>query len=798
MADTRPPADTTELQAGDSVNAPDLSESSPKRSISSAEQAWNIARRLEKDRETPNKVNAQVERNYKGKRPYDPGTMTGASQSWRSNFSSLAMKSIIDKCIPNAIALLNSMRYLTASQLPATYENAQEKSDKFRDRITKAIRGWEEWDTFEWELWREVILHGGGIAMHINRYSPWPKFYRLHEAFVPSFTGQNSKGVQVIAAMEDRLLHDFVEQVANKNHARAAGWDIDKAFEALKKAMPVKASASGISKGDVRTYEDVIAEGNLGNTIEGAKAVKMYHVLAVEPETKKVSYYGLNREGEHEALIHKDDAFDSMESTVALFALTPGTFYGSIGLGKTIVNACIALERNRNRMMDQLRLAGLMVVKTDATKSPTLQMRVMHPFILAATDGTIEQQQLQANIESFIDTDNQLLRWIEQAAGAYISDLRGPDENPTTATEEQIRQRNQSQQQAAFLARAASQHAKLVANIQKRLLDPDTLDDTAKEVQRALKEDDGLSEVEIKYLRDCPVAEVVEGPIEARNAKVIAAGAALKGDPNFDQYILSNQVATAMVDPVFTKDVMLPEASVQANEIEGSRQQLQENEAMIAGAPMPVSPRDMHPAHLKVMFGEMRQGIPSVVQGDPKVMDAMNLMLHHGDAHIQEMDKAGAKPAETKPYRDNLKAFDELLKKTGEHYAKQAALQQQGPPPGTMAVPHGPGSMSGEIAPGVGAPVPQGQPAQPMEPASAADLVKMYVAPETPAEIKVQIEEKIGLTPSTVEQHQAAAALAAVEKHPSLPSKVGSNSAPPAGPPATPLDRGAMMGNNSP
>ncbi len=368
----------------------------------------------------------------------------------------MAMKSIIDKCIPSAIALFNTMEYLTASQLTPTYENAQAKSDKFRDRITKAIRGWAEWDTFQWSLWKETILHGGALAIHINRYSPWPKMYKLNEAFVPSFTSQNSKGVQMLAAMEDRLLHEFVDQVKNKDHARSAGWDIGKAEAALKKALPIKPSNNELSQGDVRTYEDVIREGNLGNTIAGSKAVKMWHVLAVEPETKKVSYYGLNREGEHEALIHKDDAFPSMEETVALFALTPGTFYESIGLGKTIVNACIALERNRNRMMDQLRLAGLMVIKTDASKSPTLQMRIMHPFILAASDGTIEQQQLQPNIESFIDTDNQLLRWIEQAAGAYISDIRGPDDAPTTATEEQIRERNQSQQRSAFLARIAA------------------------------------------------------------------------------------------------------------------------------------------------------------------------------------------------------------------------------------------------------------------------------------------------------------------------------------------------------
>lgn len=767
----------------DSVNSPDLDKGENLRAITSAAQAWNISKKLKKDNIPRNNTNAEVQRHYNGRRPFSPAALKADNQGWRNNFSSRAFASVVNKCIPSPISLFNSSPYLTASKLNPKRTNAEEKSSRARDLVTRTIRGWENWGTFQWKLWKEVILHGGAFAVHLHRYSPWPRVFKLNEGIVPPFTGQSSKEIQVINLEIDWLIHEFVEQVKNPETAGAAGWDIKAAEKALRDCLPLKAT-DGNTLEDRRKYEDLIREGNLGASMEGSKAVKMSYVLAVEPQTKKVSYYGLNREGEHEALIHKDDAFPSMEETVAMFALEPGTFYESIGLGKNIVNACIALERNRCRMLDQLKIAGLPIVKTDATKSPTIQTRMQHPFILVAADGEISQEQIAANIEAYTAADNALLRWIEQAAGAYITDLRGPDDNPTTATEEKIREQNQSQQRAAFLARAAEQHAKLITNWQKRLLDPETQDPIAKELQRALKEDVGMDAEEIEEFRNSPVAEVVNGTIEVRNAKIITACQALAGNPNFDQYILDEIKATAMVDPDFTKAVMLPEANVQANEIEANRLQLMENEDMLAGAPMGVSPRDLHPSHLDTLISEMRTGIPNIIAGDTKSMDGMNLMLHHGMGHVQEMQKAGAKPAETQPYVDKLKKFDELLTKAAEQHRQQNQLAAQGPPPGTMQVPHGPGSMNGEVAPGVGAPF-NPPPAAPLpEPPSASDLVKMYVAPDTPAEIKVQIERKLGLTPSTVEQHQATQAANAVEKHPDLPSKIPPSSpAPQNGPP---------------
>src|SRR5207253_2030040 len=123
------------------------------------------------------------------------------------------------------IAQFNAARYLTASKVADKFENAAEKTAKARDRITKAIRGWVDWDKFEWELWSEVILFGAGIAGHIDRYSPWPRFFKLDEGNVPEFTGQNAGSVQTVKCNIDWLIHEFTGQVSDQAIAKAAGWD---------------------------------------------------------------------------------------------------------------------------------------------------------------------------------------------------------------------------------------------------------------------------------------------------------------------------------------------------------------------------------------------------------------------------------------------------------------------------------------------------------------------------------------------------------------------------------------------
>jgi hypothetical protein len=699
------------------------------KAISSGEQAYAIASKLESDQINRNNFEALVDKKYNGDLPFSRQALRDSGEAWRHNFNTNFMSGVISKIIPAPVGLIDGSQYLTMSYLCDETPEAANKTEIFRDKITTAIRTWNGWKNFQYSLWTEVILHGNAIVACLNPFTPWPEMYRTDRAFLPSGTGQHATNVSFFSAKKDFLVHEFVEFIKDKEIADEAGWDTDASIQAVNDALPKR--TTGIPN-EPRSYEDAIREGNPGASYSGAKVIEVFHVLAVEPDSQKVTQYIVNRNGKHEVLFQKDERFDNIKDVITLFTLEPGngTFYGSKGTGRLVYNLSLAIEANRNKFFDQLHLAGMTIFKTDLTKTPTMQLKIRHPFLIVAGDGDIEQQPIAPDVAVFKEADDQAARWVEQAIGAYISDLHGEDQGPhPTATEEQIRAQREQQFKIAFLARAWGQHSELISIIQRRLCDPDTQDDIAKGVQKDLEEA-GLLPEEIKELAESPVAQVVQDVSNSKDQKVIGAFQVLRGDPNVDQHKLLDRTITAMVDPNFTKDILLDEQGLQANEIEGYRQQILEDEAMIQGASMPVSPRDPHEVHLKTALGELKMGLPQLAASkDPKMMDAYNLTLRHLDGHIQAWTEAKGDPQQIKPYQDAINGFDKALEAIAQDAQKGAANAQNGPqnapqqPPGGQIPP--PEDHIGKIASSI-------------------------TYKDAPDDVKRQIEAAAGFQPSTV------------------------------------------------
>lgn len=746
----------------DSANPPDLDSSGKarRRAITSGDQAFSIAEKMVADQKTRNDYEAIVDRKYNGDLPFNQAALINAGEAWRNNFSTGFMSGIIGKVIPEPVKIIDNARYLTASKICQSYEDFQSKTEFLRDNITQTIRQWNEWKNFQYGLWTEVILHGNAIVANLNPYSPWPEMYRTDRAFIPIGTGQHAGNIPMAVLMKDYLVHEFVEFIWDKGIAEDAGWDTEAAIKAVEEALPKQKPTD-----QQRTYEDAVREGNPGSAYSGAKVISVYHVLAVEPDTRKVTHYIINRNGKHEVLFQKDDRFDRMEDVITLFTLEPGngTFYGSKGMGRMMLNMSIACETNRCLLFDQLRLAGMNIFKTDATKSPTMQLRVRHPFLVVSGDGEIQQQPIKPNIEAFIQADDQLSRWAEQLVGAYISDLHGEDAGPhPTATEEQIRAQREQQFKIAFLARAYGQHSELISIMQKRLLDKETTDEFAKTLQDRVKEE-GILPEDIEDFLKSSSAEISQDLSTSQNQAIIQAYSIFNGDPAFDQYKLKDMVASAMVSPQFAKDVLLDEQGVQANEIEAFQKATGENEDMIDGASHPVSPRDPHEQHIKNHLGEVQKGLGVLAKtGDPKTMDAINIMLRHvEDGHIKTWEQSGATPAQLKPYKDAAKMFERGL----AAMAKAVQEKQQQAQNSTQGAQTAPGPQNAPT----GAPAAPEQPS-PIHPEEHMLKITSSIAyKDAPESIKRQIEAAAGFQPADTATALKERATTTIKSHPNLP-----------------------------
>jgi hypothetical protein len=737
------------------------------RSILDGKQAWKIAEEAEQQNVLRNETDALIWNKYGEGQPFDPVALASSGQGNRYNFPTGFMSSIIDKVTPTPCKIIDSARFLTSASLNAhDYKTGQidpakvRKSEMMREKITKTIRQWPEWKTFYTGLSQEMVVIGRSFAIRLDPFSPWPKFFRTDQAFLPNGTGEHARNIQVLTVKQDLLVHELVNFIKDKQAATDAGWDIQKCVDAINEALPKQLNEDGSH--NARAYDDAIREGNLGSSYAGATIVPVTHVFAIEAndtpgETNKVTQYILYRKKEHDVLFKKEDRYERIEDVAALFTLEPGNgkFYGSKGLGRKLINKHLAIERMRNRLYDQLEMAGLVILKTDPARAPSVQFKVRHPFILTSTDAVFEEQVIEANVKAFLDADAKMLDWTQQSVGQYLPSSVTNDmgERNKTAREVSVDFQREAEAKVAFLSRFWGQFADLVSMLQRGLLDPETTDKAAKELQACLLEA-GVTREEMKEFANAPAAEVIQDLTQIQNQQIMMVAAKYGNDPRINSRELLIRDIGAMTSPSIAEALVLPEQNMEANVIEAVRAQMMETEAILSptnNKGIPVSGRDNHEAHLRVLIPDLMQAITGALQvggAHPQALGKMAAGLTHAQGHLQMWTQAGGDQKVIKQVAQQLNMIDQQLKKLSIMAAK-AATQQQDEQAGA-----------------------EQQAAQQQAPLTPDQLITIYTGKDTPEKVKRQIEMQLGFEPPNAEELAMEDARQATLKHPDLPEKV--------------------------
>lgn len=679
---------------GVGVNTPGINSDGEvqNRAISSPEQAWSVFSNLVQAQTGRNKTNREITEQYTGKQPYNPNELEQFNRSWQSNFPTRFLAGIIDRVVPTLISSIDSPRYLTQATLPEKIndnpiDNRAEKIETFREKFTQRIRRWREWRNLCASISQEVVLIGHCFACWTDEDEWRPTFYRQDQAFVPDGAPQFAEYFQVFGIKQSMLIHEMVDIIKKKKAASDAGWDIDNSVESVNKAMPENPEREvGASS---RIYADVVREGNQGlSYMTGSKNVELGHLFAIEPDRKKgkgrITHFILDRLNQ-KVLFERERRFDDMTDVVAPFTLEPGNgkFYGSMGLGRMLANLAVGVDVATNDAVNQMKMAGLKIIKTDAKTAINAQIKIRAPFAIIVADGTLEKEEMPANVEAFIELYNHLVKVAEVAAGAYIPNqiTDQPQGGHRTAREATIDYTREQQSKSAFIARFSGQFAEMINAIQRRICKKDTSDEEAKDFQKELKEA-GLSPEEIDLLANSPALEVVQDLTGIENQQKSAVAAKYTGNPMLDQKKLLEADIIAMTDPEFARDIILPEAIDPTIEAESVRQQIMENATIMAGESVPVSPRDNDEVHLRVLVSELKKSGMSLSKQapesvDPALLDHINAAIVHGEAHVQNWQKKGAKPGQLQDYEKFFQFADQMLAKLAASKQQQAAQAHQ-------------------------------------------------------------------------------------------------------------------------
>jgi len=669
-----PPA--TDGVAGGTINSPDLNPRTlqpRQRAISDVAHLFQLVSSLEEARREQNEKNARIMAKYNAERPFSQQELKELGLDWVSNFSTKPLANAIDKVSPRLTKALQSARYLTSASLPPTVQGHREKSSRFRQVVTDVMRKWDGWIDFINEVAQENAVFGFTSVAWLDAYSWKPTHFRQDSFFVPDGTTQNVTGLQLWIGKQYLMIHEMARLIESKEEAEAAGWNIENAVTAINNAKPRSISGAGATSPytDARTYEDAIRESSVSlSLLSGSKTILVYHVFVPEYDGK-VSHYLVDGTAK-KILCEQLDQYDDIAHAVALFSFQQanGKLMGSKGVGRELYELAAAVDRNRNAAVDRLHLSGKLLIQGEAKQLNRFAMSVLGNAVLIPANFTIAtQSRIEPNIDSFLLLDRQLEAFMDQIAGGVTPKEFTKDR--TTASEVNLYAAREEEKRDTILERFLWQMGRMVTTCQRRIIDPDTEDDDAKEAREELLR--YMSQEELELIASRPALRTVDDWTEMEAQKIAIFASSKRNDPLYDQQALQRREATALINADFADEVLVPspDATVLS---EQSRQQALENVLLERGEPVPVSPRDNHQVHIEVLKPRIAIVAEALQQPDEQVLAVFEGMLVHWNEHITAAVAAGA---DKEAFAEDLRQIKEAAQQMGELQANMAVMAEQ-------------------------------------------------------------------------------------------------------------------------
>jgi hypothetical protein len=397
---------------------------------------------------------------------------------------------------------------------------------------------------------------------------------------------------------------------------------------------------------------------------------------------------------------------------VTLFSFQPGNghLHSSKGIGRMIIGNVRIAERIRNRMVDNVNMSSLVILKADSANRNKLQPVVHAPFVVIDKSIEVDQQKFSADGEMYAALDQRMVNYMEQAAGAYVSANPNASGQPVTATEASQDAQRERENSDITEARWRDQFSQLVQTVQKRAFSDDHIKEArelftkiteqfvtqgsdSNEVMKTITDlmdttdesrlpvrtlvmmfMDGLTESEIRICRDAATSGYAHTDDAIVAQGILAVGRMYANNPNVDQVELTKRNVEALAGPDAAKALIIenPDQTIMA---EATRMQQQEATTMMTlKMPVPVSPRDNHMAHAQVcmqLLIQAGQGISDLTTID-MFAKPTELLLNHFAEHLANYLAQG-NPSQNPQFKE----MNDFYKKFKSDFAQAVMIAEQ-------------------------------------------------------------------------------------------------------------------------
>jgi hypothetical protein len=419
-------------------------------------------------------------------------------------------------------------------------------------------------------------------------------------------------------------------------------------------------------------YQNAIRELTVGVSYMAGASVVTVYTLLVREVTGKVSHYRMAGP-ELLDIFTKLDRFDSMGDCLSFFAFQKGnsTMHGSKGIGRDLYELAGMIDRTRNEVVDRAILSGKTLVQGDVKRLHTFKMSVIGSTIILPDNWKVLEQKIDGNIEPFLKLDAYLSLLSDQLIGNTSPRQFGGER--TTKAEVDLFAAREEETKDVRIVRFLQQFVGAVRSMQRRICDPETVDDMAKAAQAELLEH--MSKEEMAELANSPPASTVRDLTPAERQMIAAFSTEKKGNPLYNQRALEVEDGVARVGADFVDRVLLP-SNDPTEQAEQSRQQQLELVLITQGQPVPVSPRDNHEIHLSILMPLAEQQAGAMMEGQSHT-GIFESMVAHINEHANRWEAQGAPKEKIKPILEFLKKAGPAIAQLKQHDAEAQQLQQQ-------------------------------------------------------------------------------------------------------------------------
>lgn len=639
------------------------------RSITSIEMARDVVRTVIMAGRNRSIVNSRILAKYNAERPYDSYKLEAEGLGWKQNFTTKPLPMMIEKVAPRLTSVIDGLKYFTNASLSDKWQNASEKTELFRKEITDTLRANPMWRTFLETIAFNTALFGNTIVGWLDNYCYMGKAFEQEDSFAADGTKSDPKLAQILVLKETYLPHELFLQIKDKEAAEAAGYDLPNSREAINTASPMQVRDRLNVGGTLETwYQNALRELTIGASYMAGNSVIVIYSLLAREVTGKVSHYRMAGPGMLK-IQEVHDKYDSMEDAAAFYTYQRGngTLHGSKGVGRDIYELAGMLDRTRNEVVDRLIMSGKMVLQGDQKRIHTFRMNVVGAALIIPTGWQIVEQRLDGSVDGFLKLDVYINQIVDQLVGSVsIPQVEGAGEAMRSPAAWNLLASRQEEGRDTRISRFMQQFAAMMQTFQRKLCNPEVIEDDAKAMQKRLLK--AMTREEIDELAKSQVAGTVKDLTPVERQLIVALAAEKKGNPLYNQRQLEVEDVTARISADFANKVILP-GNDPSEQAEQERQQDLETILLSTGHGVPVSPRDNHMIHLQTLMPDAEQ-MGAQMMGGQVELPALQAVLAHVTEHYQQAIMQGVK-------KDVLTEVAQFVQKIGPHLAQLQQIEQQ-------------------------------------------------------------------------------------------------------------------------